>query len=63
MLAEKKIDLSLYSPEASGSGSKNGTEETLKENDQNVANRNWEVTYGDHIQRCVLLLLSLSCKC
>jgi kinetochore protein Mis13/DSN1 len=53
MLAERKIDLSLYTPEASGSGSGNGMQETLKQNEQNVTNRNWEVTYGDHIQRCV----------
>lgn len=49
MLAERKIDLSLYTPEASGSGS--GIQETLKENDQNVTNRNWEITYGNDIQR------------
>jgi len=53
MLAERKIDLSLYGPEVSGSGNGNGVQETLKENDQNVTNRNWEVTYGNHVQRRV----------
>lgn len=53
MLAERNIDLSLYAFEASGSGSGNGMDETLKENDQNVTNRKWEVTYKDHIQRAV----------
>jgi kinetochore protein Mis13/DSN1 len=54
MLAERKIDLSLYASEASGSGGGDGMQETLKDNDQNVTNRHWEVTYGDHIQRCVI---------
>lgn len=49
MLAERKIDLSLYPPEASGSV----VTEPQKENEQNVTNRGWEVTYGTHIQRCV----------
>jgi kinetochore protein Mis13/DSN1 len=62
MLAERKIDLSLYGSEASGSGSGNGMQEALKENDQNVTNRNWEVTYGDHIQRHVSDEL-LFCRC
>ena len=56
MLAERKIDLSMYSSEASGSSSGDGMTETLKDNDQNVTNRHWEVTYGDHIQRCVSTL-------
>ncbi|TFK36727.1 Mis12-Mtw1 protein family-domain-containing protein [Crucibulum laeve] len=51
MLAEKRIDLSLYGPEASGSGSKNVEEEILKENEQNVRNRKWEVTYTEHIKK------------
>jgi hypothetical protein len=61
MLAERKIDLSMYPPEASGSG----VTEPQKENEQNVTNRGWEVTYGSHIQRCVPYLvdpfLQLSC--
>lgn len=53
MLAERKIDLSLYPPEASGSA----VTEPQKENEQNVTNRGWEVTYGTHIQRCVFQLV------
>ena len=51
MLAEKRIDLSLYSPEA-GSSSKTKTEDLL-ENEQNVRNRHWEVTYSDYIKKSV----------
>ena len=49
MLAEKRIDLSLYSPEA-GSSSKTKVEDLIA-NEQNVRNRHWEVTYSDHIKR------------
>jgi len=49
MLAEKRIDLSLYS---SASGSK-PPQKDLRENEQNLRNRRWEVTYTNHIQQCV----------
>ena len=49
MLAEKRIDLSLYSPEAASS-SKTKVEDLLA-NEQNVRNRHWEVTYSDHIKQ------------
>ncbi|KDR68567.1 hypothetical protein GALMADRAFT_146221 [Galerina marginata CBS 339.88] len=48
MLAEKRIDLSLYSPQASSSKT---PAENLRENEQNVRNRQWEVTYSQHIQQ------------
>lgn len=51
MLAQKRIDLSLYSPEA---GSSDKTEpQDLLANEQNVRNRQWEVTYSDHIKQSV----------
>ena len=49
MLVEKRIDLSLYSPEAASS-SKTRVEDLLA-NEQNVRNRHWEVTYLDHIKQ------------
>ena len=49
MLAEKRIDLSLYSPEMASS-SKTKVED-LVANEQNVRNRHWEVTYSDHIKQ------------
>lgn len=49
MLAEKRIDLSLYSPDAASS-SKTKTEDLLA-NEQNVRNRHWEITYSDHIKQ------------
>ena len=49
MLAEKTLDLSLYSSEA-GSSSKTKPEDLLV-NEQNVRNRHWEVTYSDHIKQ------------
>ncbi|KAF8150159.1 Mis12-Mtw1 protein family-domain-containing protein [Crassisporium funariophilum] len=48
MLAEKRIDMSLYS---SGASSSKTRQEDLRENEQNVRNRQWEVTYTDHIQK------------
>ncbi|KAF8805336.1 hypothetical protein BYT27DRAFT_7258448 [Phlegmacium glaucopus] len=48
MLAEKRIDLSLYSPEAGSSTTK---PEDLLENEQNARNRYLEVTYSDYIKR------------
>ncbi|KAF8972269.1 hypothetical protein BDZ97DRAFT_1752852 [Flammula alnicola] len=48
MLAEKRVDLSLYSSEASSSKQ---PQEDLRENEQNVRNRQWEVTYTQHIQQ------------
>jgi kinetochore protein Mis13/DSN1 len=51
MLAEKRIDLSLYSPEAASS-SKTKVEDLIA-NEQNVRNRHWEVTYSDHIKQSV----------
>ncbi|KAF9459958.1 Mis12-Mtw1 protein family-domain-containing protein [Collybia nuda] len=46
MLAERRIDLSMHPPEASSSTAT----EPQKENEQNITNRGWEVTYGNHIQ-------------
>ncbi|KAF9475965.1 hypothetical protein BDN70DRAFT_883059 [Pholiota conissans] len=48
MLAEKRIDLSFHSPEASTSKQ---PQENLRENEQNVRNRQWEITYSRHIQQ------------
>lgn len=48
MLAEKKIDLSLYSSEEN---IRKRPPEDLRENEQNVRNRLWEVTYSEHIQQ------------
>ncbi|KAJ7595719.1 Mis12-Mtw1 protein family-domain-containing protein [Mycena floridula] len=45
MLADKEIDLSARHPIAGPSGKVN-------ENEQNVSNRAWEVTYSEQIQRC-----------
>ena len=53
MLAEKKIDLSLYSSEAD---TRKRPPEDLRENEQNVRNRLWEVTYSQHIQQYVIAL-------
>ena len=53
MLAEKKIDLSLYSLEAD---TRKRPPEDLRENEQNVRNRLWEVTYSQHIQQYVYVL-------
>jgi kinetochore protein Mis13/DSN1 len=53
MLAEKKIDLSLYSLEAD---TRKRPPEDLRENEQNVRNRLWEVTYSQHIQQYVIAL-------
>jgi len=53
MLAEKKIDLSLYSL---GANTSKQPPEDLRENEQNVRNRLWEVTYSQHIQQCVYVL-------
>lgn len=53
MLAEKKIDLSLYSFEAD---TRKRPPEDLRENEQNVRNRLWEVTYSQHIQQYVYVL-------
>ncbi|KAF9533998.1 Mis12-Mtw1 protein family-domain-containing protein [Crepidotus variabilis] len=46
-LAEKRIDLSLYSSPPS----QRTPPEELRENAQNVRNRMWEVTYTSHIQQ------------
>jgi kinetochore protein Mis13/DSN1 len=51
MLAEKKIDLSLF-PQASNGN----TTEVLRDNEQNVRNRLCEVVYSENIQRYVQLL-------
>jgi kinetochore protein Mis13/DSN1 len=53
MLAEKKIDLSLYSLEAD---TRKRPPEDLRENEQNVRNRLWEVAYSQHIQQYVIAL-------
>ncbi|PPQ83326.1 hypothetical protein CVT25_003965 [Psilocybe cyanescens] len=49
MLAGKEINLSLYEPEAGSSSTK--PPEDLRENEQNVRNRQWEVRYTQHIQQ------------
>ncbi len=54
-LAERKIDLSMYSSE----GRKEPQQGELRENEQNVRNRMWEVTYTNHIQQCVCSFLPL----
>ena len=61
MLAEKRIDLSLYSPEAGSSKTKTKPEDLLK-NEQNVRNRRWEVTYSDHIKESVFSTVHRSQK-
>ncbi|CAA7269447.1 unnamed protein product [Cyclocybe aegerita] len=45
MLAEKRVDLSLHSSNAT-----QPPPENLRENEQNVRNRKWEITYASHIQ-------------
>ena len=57
MLAEKRIDLSLYSPEADSS-SKTKPQDLLA-NEQNVRNRQWEVTYSDYIKQSVFSIHEL----
>lgn len=47
-LAEKKIELDFYS-----SGSSSQAQGDLRENEQNVRNRKWEVSYTNEIQRSV----------
>ncbi|KAH9484233.1 Kinetochore protein mis13 [Psilocybe cubensis] len=49
MLAGKEINLSLYEPEAASSSTR--PPEDLRENEQNVRNRQWEVRYTQHIQQ------------
>ena len=61
MLAEKRIDLSLYSPEAGSRKTKTKPEDLLK-NEQNVRNRRWEVTYSDHIKESVFSTVHRSQK-
>ncbi|KAF8650299.1 hypothetical protein AX16_005307 [Volvariella volvacea WC 439] len=51
LLAEKEVDLSPYGPLINGQSRGSGQGENLKENQQNVTNRNWEVTYGAQIKR------------
>ena len=48
MLAEKKIDLSVYGHGEDGKAVKEGV---LKPNEQNVKNRAREVTFQHHINR------------
>jgi len=48
-LAERKVDMSMYSSE----GRKEPQQGELRENEQNVRNRMWEVTYTSHIQQYV----------
>ena len=48
MLAEKRIDVNTYS---SGASSSKKSQEDLQENEQNLRNRQWEVTYTQHIQQ------------
>ena len=50
MLAERKIDLSLYSGD---DPSPDLGQKQLKPNEQNVTNRTLEIRYADHIKRCV----------
>jgi len=49
-LAEKKIDLSFYSSDPSSQP----LQGDLRENEQNVRNRMWEVSYTNDIQKYVL---------
>ena len=56
MLAEKRIDLSLYAPENDSSKMKEGN---LLENEQNIRNRQWEVIYSDHIKESVSFTIHL----
>ncbi|KAF4615741.1 hypothetical protein D9613_012463 [Agrocybe pediades] len=54
MLAQKRIDVNTYSsadPSSSSGGQKKGPAEELRENEQNVRNRQWEVTYSQHIKQ------------
>ncbi|KAF9001543.1 Mis12-Mtw1 protein family-domain-containing protein [Cyathus striatus] len=49
MIAEKKVDLSLYNGDApQGEGEGEGEQ---VENEQNVRNRGWEVVYGGHVKK------------
>ena len=49
MLAEKKVDTSVYG----GGGSQNGdAQHPLRENEQNIKNRIREARFNGHIQRC-----------
>lgn len=50
MLAEKKIDTSVYTPGEDGKAVREGA---LKPNEQNVKNRAREVTFQRHINRWV----------
>lgn len=54
MLAEKKIDTSVYSNGEDGKSVKEGI---LKPNEQNVKNRAREVTFQQHINRCASRLI------
>ena len=66
MLAEKRIDVNPQSNEGGRSPPSAPDGVKLRENEQNVRNKKWEVTYSSHIQRCVnsvsysmLMLISL----
>lgn len=51
-LAEKRVDINIHAGESSRSGTEE-REREVRENEQNVRNRGWEVTYSGHIQRYV----------
>lgn len=51
-LAEKRIDLNI------SNASKRTPPEELRENEQNVRNRMWEVTYSNQIQQYVSMMSS-----
>jgi hypothetical protein len=55
-LAEKRVDINIHAAADEGRKSRASTEE-VRENEQNVRNRRWEVTYSGHIQRYVMVLV------
>lgn len=55
MLAEKKIDTSVY---GHGPDEKDGDERHLKPNEQNVKNKEREIKFREHIERFVVGLNS-----
>jgi hypothetical protein len=55
-LAEKRVDINIHAATDERGKSRASTEE-VRENEQNVRNRGWEVTYSGHIQRYVMVLV------
>ncbi|ESK98416.1 mis12-mtw1 family protein [Moniliophthora roreri MCA 2997] len=48
-LAEKQVDLNLYSPSSSHAGPSSAPQ--MKKNEQNVSNRRWEAAYSEDIRK------------